>query len=166
MRPPGTLITHLIGRLADPLLFRAPAPGSRLPLFAGAAARIYRAGRALSTAKAPNKTWSAGGSARSSRISSPSSIRRMRVIAFTPDLRPNLADHSLCLHGAVLLCRQDPARHHDPDRQRLRAGGERPDVLHQLLHLAGGLQIGGRPPEFLRCRDRGRAAAGRRRTAA
>ena len=60
------------------------------------------------------------------------------------DLRAALADHPVHLHSAVLLRRQDPARHHDADRGRLLERLRRADLLRQLLHLARRFQIGGR----------------------
>ena len=70
--------------------------------------------------------------------------RRMRVTAFTAAVRPALADHPLHLHGAVLFRRQDRARRHDANGQRLRPGGRRAHLLRQLLHLPRRFQIGGR----------------------
>ena len=109
--------------LAGRALFRAPAHGGRLPLLAGAAARIHRAGRAAQRRGAEQA--SLGRPLRRHHRQLPRAGEPAQEAArLHPDLRADLADHPLHLRRAVLLRRHDRARRDDADRRRLRAGSK------------------------------------------
>ena len=154
----GTLITHLIGRPLIRLYFQRQHMEADFR-FSLARLREYTEQVALlggENAEQGHGRATLRGAHRQLSRSRLSTHAGDRVHA---DVRPDLADHPLHLHGAVLFRRQDRARRDDANRRRVRAGGRRADLLRQLLHLPRRVQIGGRSPELIRCGDRPGAGA-------
>jgi len=156
----GTLITHLIGRSLTALYFDRQRREADFR-FSLARLREYSEQIALLS----------GEKAERLSLFQRFSGNRVQLSGHRPHaqavddvhghLWPALADHPLCHHRALLFRGTHPARRDDADGELLRAGGERAHLLHQLLHLAGAVQIGARPSELLRRRHRRSAGAGR-----
>ena len=161
----GTLITHLIGRPLISLYFQRQHMEADFR-FSLARLREYTEQVALLNGESAEQNmlgaalWGADRQLSRARLST---YARHGIYAH---LWPDLPDHSLYLHSAVLFRPQNRARCDDANRRRVRARRQRADLLRQLLYLPCRIQIGGRPSELFRCGDRPGGGAQRCRAGA
>ena len=165
MRPAGTLITHLIGRPLIGLYFQRQHMEADFR-FSLARLREYTEQVALLGGEDAEQNMVDGrfGALIANFIAV--IFRRMRVAAFTQTfgqlspIIPFIFTAPFYFAGKIELGAMTQTA------GAFAQVSQRADLLRQLLHLSGRLQIGGRPPEFVRCRDRRGRGARRRRAGA